>query len=513
MTESDKDTGSTALIRPGTGVIVRARNGNLIAYDSSGVVLKLSDRVIDDIALRLGNRITQGGGPLADPGAPPTASLSPEVIEDLVDGLDAWNLRTEGNWLRFSARLSGRQGVRDYLRCADGGGIIADAPGPLFGILGIGGARAALANQHGPEFPYHVLAPADDIGAVGHAGVEEAARIDLLEPLREMTHEALMAEACLYWQLDKHANLPLFFARVETDESVSATALADGMACGNLLRAAANLKQAAARLGKPARLFAVSLDFTLEAVDGDAAAYRDGMLRLMSRIEAGLQELGFDRPVFVARMEAGRPGLGDAQMIEAQWELAWNCGDHRLVLSAPSYMFAHDDYDRPTDAARRHMAEMSAAAASAMNEKRLEVAPLTDGWRCPVFHLAELDPEDSSGTVTLRVIARSLSNLVLEPSTAPGGGCPVGFSLDGDTTGARILSVNIDPADPQTLLISLDRRPAGDDLRLCYGVRDIDGDTAATAIRDDWQLAAQDGRVLHRWALPCRLPIHPGGMA
>ena len=512
MTENDKDAGSAALVRPGTGVIVKAKNGSLIAYDSSGVVLKLADRVIDDIALRLGNLGAQGASPVADFGTDPAAGLSPEVIDGLIDGLDAWNLRTEGDWLRFSARLTGRQGVRDYLRCAEGGGIVADAPGPLFGILGVGGARAALANQHGPEFPYHVLAPADDIGAVGHAGVEEAARSDLLEPLREMTHEALMAETCLHWQMDKHANLPLFFARVETDESASAAALAEGVACTNLLRAAANLKHAAARLGKPARLFAVSLDFSLEAVEGDATAYRDGMLRLMSRIEAGLQELGFDRPVFVARMEAGRPGMDDARMIDAQWELAWNHGDHRLVLSAPSYMFAHDDYDRPTDSARRHMAEMSATAASAMNEKRLETAPLTDGWRCPVFHLAELGPEDDGQTVTLRVISRSLSDLVCTSGTAPGGGHPVGFSLDGDTTGARILSVEIDPADPQTVLIGLDRRPAGEDLRLCYGVGEMTDDAAVIAVRDDWQLPARDGRLLHRWALPCRLPVHPGGI-
>jgi hypothetical protein len=40
--------------KPGHGVVVRAPNGDVIRYDPTGLVMRLSDRVIEDIALRLG---------------------------------------------------------------------------------------------------------------------------------------------------------------------------------------------------------------------------------------------------------------------------------------------------------------------------------------------------------------------------------------------------------------------------------------------------------------------------
>lgn len=502
--------------RAGHGVLVRARNGDVIAYDGTGIVLRLADKVIDDIALRLRDRLPTGTAPSLARGAggPTAGDVDLESLEAMLDGHDVWNLRAEGEWLRFSGRLAGRQGQRDFCRNRTGGAILAEAPGALTGILGIGGPRAALANPGTAGYPFHIVAPADDIGAVGHAGVERAATTDLLATLRETTHEALMAEAWLDWQMEKHAGLPLFVTRVETDSSTSAAALARGAALENLLIAAANVKRAAARMGKPARILAVTLDFALEALEGTAEDYRDGMLTVIRRIEAGLGDLGFDRPVFVARLEAGRPGLFSDRLIDAQTELAWNHGDHRLVISAPSYMFGFDAHDRPTDAARRQMAEMSAAAVSAAAHRPLEPDPLADGWRCPVFHLAELDQTPATdGSVCLRVIGRALGDLELASGDDTGGDQPVGFAIDGDTSGARILAVDLDPSDTQTLLVRLDRRPDGPDLRLRYGYGPAPDGPARVAVRDPWQLASATGRMLHRWALPCRLPIHPGGVS
>lgn len=503
MTDRTEKGPVSPQLRPGHGVLVRAKNGDVIGYDPTGLVLRLSDKVIDDIALRLGGRLQPEG---------PPEPRDIAALEAMLEGRDVWNIRDEGDWLRFSGRLPGRQGPRDFRLCRAGGDVLADAPGAVVGILGIGGPRAALANPEGAAYPFHILAPADDIGAVGHAGVERAAETDLLAHLREMTHEALMAEVCLDWQLDKHAGLPLFVTRVETDSSASASALAGGVAVENLLRAAANLRRAASRLGKPARIFAVTLDFALEAVEGSATDYRDGMLALMARVEGGLARLGFEPPVFLARFECGRPGLTHDRMIEAQWELAWNAGAHRLVISAPSHMFAHDEYDRPTAEARRQMAAMSAAAASAAGAQTLKPNPLADGWRCPVIHLAELEA-GPKGAVVLRLVLRALGGLVL----APGGGNvdgdrPVGLALDGDRAGAKILSVAVDPGDAQAVLVTLDRRPEGDDLRLRYGYGVAPAGPGQVALRDDWQLAV-GGRVLHRWALPCRLPIREGGAA
>jgi hypothetical protein len=218
--------------------------------------------------------------------------------------------------------------------------------------------------------------------------------------------------------------------------------------------------------------------------------------------------LGFDRPVFVARMEAARPGLVTDEVIEAQWELAWNCGAHRLAIAAPSHMFAHDEYDRPTPEARRQMAAMSAAAASAAGAQTLKPDPLMDGWRCPVIHLAELEG-GPKGAMVLRLVLRALGDLVLAPGASVGGDRPVGFALDGDTAGAKILSVAVDPSDAQAVLVTLDKRPGGEAfLRYGYGVAP-DG-PGQVAIRDGWELAAADGRMLHRWALPCRLAIREG---
>lgn len=494
------------------GVLVRARNGDLIRYDATGVTLRLSDRVIEDIRQRLGAAPVAAGAAAA-----PASAGDLAAAEAALEAVDAWDIRIEGEWLRFSARLPGRQGARGFrkrLPRAEGGstgGIIADAPGPLMGILGLGGARAALASAERPGFPFHVLGADDDIGAVGQSGVDAAAETDGLDQLREVTHEALVADACLGWQIETHGPLPLFVARAETDRAASAAELAQGPAFDNLMIAAANLRRAATALGKEPRIFCVALDFALEELSGSATAYRDAMIALMARIEAGLAAQGYDRPLFVTRLDAGAPGRATEAQVAGQWELAWNHGDHRLITSAPGYMFETDAYDRPTPAARRRMAEMTAAAVTAATPRPREPDPLTDGWRCPIFHLAEIeaDAEGGDGGPVIRMIAQALAPLVLDAAEAPGGGHPVGFTLRGATNGARITGVSIDPADPQTVRLHLDRAPEGEAVSVAYGWGAPDAD-AGQAVRDGWELAAADGGTLHRWALPCVLPVHPG---
>ena len=479
----------------GHGVVVRAANGDVIRYDPSGLVMRLSDKVIADIAERMG--AARGGAGATTAGATPAPTRADP--HELLEGIDAWDLRIEGDWLVFTARLPGRQGVRTYRRPLDGGDIIADAPGPLFGILGIGGPRAALATGRRCDFPHHVLAPADDIGAVGHAGVERAGATGSLEALREMTHEALVAETLLSWQLEKFEALPLFLTRVETDSSAMSADLGQGTAFDNLMIAASNLALAAASLGKKPSILAICLDFALEDRSGSATAYRDGMLALMARIEAELAKLGFLKPLFLARFESGSAEITTSAAIEGQWELAWNHGDHHLICSAPGYMFAQDEFDRPTDAARHEMAEMTAAAASAR-----------DGWRCPTFHLAEREPDGQA----IRVIAQAMGDLVIDAEDPLGAGKTAGFRLIGATNGARITSVSVAPDDAKALLIACDKRPEGGDLKIAYayGADPRPGSFPANcgAVRDDWELPSATGRVLHRWALPAILPVTPG---
>ena len=476
---ADKPDSDDDLI-PGHGVVVRAANGDVIRYDPSGLVMRLSDKVIDDIALRLGAAMPASRAPAGAPDAP-VAEID---ADDLLDTIDAWDVRQKGQWLHFTARLAGAQGVRGFRRHLDGGTVLGDGPGPVLGILGLGGPRAALASAGAPAFPHHVVAPQDDIGAVGHAGVDKAVETDRLEGLRERTHEALVADTILGWQMEKFAPLPLIFARVETDGSASAGALAAGRAVENLLVAAGNLKSAAARMGKRAKLLAVCLDFALEDLSGDATAYRDGMLATMQRIGDGLWSLGYDKPLFVARFEAGLTGPGAEAVLAGQWELAWNHGDHRLIHSAPSYMFTLDRYDRPTEEARIQMAEMTAAALSAGAD-----------WRCPTLFLAEREPGDGR---SLRVTLQAEGDLVLEPA-----GTTHGFALL-NAGSATIETITIAPDDPQALLIRCSARPEGTDLRLAYAAGGPGG------VRDGWSLASATGATLHRWALPAILPVTDG---
>lgn len=477
----------------GHGIVVMARNGDVIRYDSTGLVMRLSDKVIADIALRLG---TAPAG--TTPNAPTVERADPH---DLLEGIDAWDLRVSGEWLYFSAHMAGRQGVRGFRRLAEGGAILADAPGPLCGVLGIGGPRAALGTASPSHFPQHVLAPADDIGAVGHAGIEKAAKIDSLEHLREMTHEALVAETLLGWQMDKFEAMPLFMTRVETDSATSAADLAEGMAYDNLIAAATNLAFAAKRLGKKPKLLCVHLDYALEDMSQDPIAYRDGMLALMQKAEGDLFKLGFDNPVFVARLESGSTEITTSPAIEGQWELGWNHGAHRFLYSAPSYMFALDEFDRPLENARREMAEMTAAAIS---------QPET--WRCPSFYLAERSTKD---TKTIRIIGQALSDLVIDKDDPLGAGKTAGFTLLGAAKDINISSVRIDPEDGKTILLELSKAPSGDNLRVAYayGAARRAGTYPANcgAVRDDWQMDSATGRHLHRWALPCILPVTAGG--
>ncbi|MDG3040586.1 hypothetical protein [Roseicyclus marinus] len=469
----------------GHGVVVRAANGDVIRYDPTGLVLRLSDTVIADIAMRLGDGAGAGMVRLK---AHPTEAVGEEAegaaerpVEDLLDGIDAWGVSREGDWLRFTARMAGAQGVRGFRRHVTGGAVLGDGPGAVLGILGLGGPRAALANPRASDFPHHIVAPEDDIGAVGMAGIEAAPETDRLEPLREVTHEALAGETILHWQIEKFAPLPLIVARVETDASARAADLAGGTAVGNLIRAAGNLRAAAARMGKRAKILAVCLDYALEDLGGDAIAYRDGMLAVMRRIEGESGRLGFDRPLFVARFEAGLDPATAAAVLQGQWELAWNHGDHRLIFSSPSYAFARDAYDRPTDEARLRMAEMTAAAIS-----------VGEGWRCPTLFLAEWEP---GGAPVIRVTAQAEGPLVLD------GGGAAGFAIvEGEAT---VEAVTLAPDDPQALLVRVSGKAPGLHLSYAAGV--------PGAVRDGWSLDSRTGGVLHRWALPAILPVNEGG--
>lgn len=468
------------------GVILRAANGDVIGYDETGLILRLSDRVVADLAERL--RLSQGGG--AEPAGPATP---------LPDDLDAWNIREEGDWLLFDANLPGDQGPRGFRRHRTGGAVIAQARGPLLGILGIGGARAALANPGAGAFPWHVLAPADDIGAAGHAGVELATETAHLEPLREQTHEALLAEVLLSDRRARHAALPLFVVRAETDTAASAADLGTGRAIENLERALVNLVAAAATQGTRARLLALTLDYCVEDISGDAVGYRDGMLTLMARLTEKANALGLPAPRFLATFDCGTHAITEGPALDGQWELSWNHADHALTFAAPGYMFALDDTGRLTEAGRRAKAAMGAAALTALDDGQ--------DWFCPTIQLAERAGKD------IRLTCKAMDRLEIDKADPFEAGKTAGFRLMGATNGARITGVAVDKDDPRSLILKCSVRPEGD-LTVAYAAGNApwSGPWPANrgALRDAWERAGPDGEGLHRWALPARLKVTGG---
>jgi hypothetical protein len=205
---------------------------------------------------------------------------------------------------------------------------------------------------------------------VGMGGEGEAAATPALEPLRELTVEALLADELLARRRVACLAQPLMLVRAETDTSATALELGNGAAAANLDQAFANLTAAAARLGTGAQVLAVVLDYTLEDVTGDPMAYRDGMIALMERITRGMAKQGLARPVFLAAFDCGTQVVTRGPGLEGQWELSWNHGEHQLVFAAPSYAFEIDDTGRLTDAGRAAKAMLLAEALLAVQAGR-----------------------------------------------------------------------------------------------------------------------------------------------
>ncbi len=457
-----------------TGTILRAANGDVITYDQTGLVMHLSDRVIDDIAARLDLLVPQS---------------KPAVDSSLPDDIDAWDIRMQGDWFLFTANLFGADGVRGYLRHRDHPTILAQSHLPVIGILGIGGARAALATAGRSRFPYHLMAPADDIGAVGLAGLDEATATPLLEPLRELTHEALLAETLLARRAEAGMGLPIFCLRTETDMAAAAQDLGQGRAVENLEAAIRNVIAAASRLGRRATVPVICLDYCLEDLTGDPIAYRDGILDLMERLTRSLGHCGLPAPLFLAGFDCGTQKITSGPALEGQWELSWNNGTHNLLFTCPSYAFELDDTGRLTDHGRRQKAQISAEAWLAYQAGAR--------WICPTLQLAEYDGQDICITVAAG------EKLILDANDPFDAGGLAGFRLIG--TKATIKSVEIAENDPKAVILRLSARPEGDVyVTYAYGAPAGKGPYPANAgaLRDDWT-----ANGLHRWALPARLKV------
>jgi|GEM_PF-218653 len=510
-------------LRGDGGVLISAPNGDVIQYDDSGLVLRLSDKVIQDIAARLEAQLpTQVKSARQDIESDPCGTQILLKDAEILGDIDAWHVIQDNGWLRFQAKLADGNGPRGYRRPVRGGDIIADAPGAVLGMLSIGGPRRAVGIDGVGNFKYHVVAPNDDIGAAGLTGSDSAEIANGVSNLREQTRDSLIAQAVLRARQADNRALPLIMARCEVDQSVSADALASGMAFENFIVAAETLAAVAKSMGKTPRILAVGLDYCIEDTTSTGTAYRDGIYALMRKIELSLGKLGYRKPCFVSLFECGGLQSDAGCHTQEQWELATNPAGFDLVYSAPGYMFEQTVYGRPTPESLVQMAEMDGYAIEAclqVPRNDDEISAGVGQWCCPSFLLAERErPATENDTHTIRVTANALSGLVIDQSPDFGNTDLAGFTLENVENKARLVAVRLCADNPLDILLDCDIEPVGENIRLHYACgqtaqpKDADRPVGFPhnrgCIRDNWQVDSVGGRRLHRWALPCILPVH-----
>ncbi len=479
-TEGDREAAPAS--PPRAGVLIRAENGDVVRFDETGLILRLSDTVVADLRSRLD-----------------LAQALSDTAESLGD-IDAWDLRRSGAYHAFSALLEPEIGPRAYRRAVEGGAIFAAAPGPLLGLLAFGGARRAGFNEAPPRHPYNIFAPADHIGAVGLEGTQRATPAVGLHAVPHATRETLMADCLLARRREAGRAPALFFARAETDGAEDCATLHRSRGYRNFLAAVDSLVQTATAIGKRPEIMAIGLDFGHEDPNADAGTIEAAWRSLMARMETDLAARSLHRPRFLAIFDAGTPWRPDAPLSQAHWQLATVPGAHELIFSAPAYMFAHDRFARPTEAGRARMAAMDAHA--------LEARLAGREWLCPLPVLAE------AHGARIRVTLRTLGALTIDPADPFAAGPAAGFALEGTAEPTPIVAAGLAADDPCALILDCGRpivAAAGAALRLHYarGPTFVDDPAGPRgAVRDDW--AAPDGRggTLHRWACPATLPVH-----
>ncbi|MFC0341556.1 hypothetical protein [Paracoccus niistensis] len=469
--------------------LIAAENGPVIEADDTGLVLRLSDRVIRDIARRIG---LPAAAPDPVPAQPPSAA--PERLDAaLLGDIDAWDLQREGEWLHFLAYRPGPQGARRYRRHASGGGIIAETPGPVLGLLSLGAGRRMTTFGGTPDFPHHVVAcHVPDEGEPDH----------LVHGWRNRGADTLLADALLALRHQAHRALPLIVA-LPVLLPPGPLPPADHPSVGAAEDQLRRLAKLASALEKPARLLAVGIEIGHDQAPTDAAGFHAEALGWLDLIAARIPSRDLGQPRFLMVADCGPWWAHDPERnraaIEGQHRLFLRPGLHDVTPVAPSYMFAQDDLGQPTPEAMAERAALEAAALDSLLRRQ--------PWTCPLLCLAEREGR------TVRAVFKADRPLVIDPADPFGAGPGAGFALAGTTAG--IAGVEIAPDDPQSVLIHLDgplEPEGGAEPRLDYAVggpargRGTAHPAACGALRDEWALD-RGGRTLRRWALPGSLVI------
>ncbi len=430
-----------------------------MAYDETGLILRLSDEVIADIRGRLDADDTR-----------------PEISE-----IDGWNFRRANEWVRFDACLPPFKHTRAYRRLAVGGSIIAEAQGPLLAVLTVGGTSASLGFDDAPTFAHHVVAPADDLGAVGACGTQLVGRSNELQTLTESTQTTLLADAVLRRALAERRALPLIVARSETDCSATAAALVDGPGMANFHNTVDSLVSAAKTLGSRLKITAVTIDYGAEDVSSSVRDFVQGIRATIQRILDICAEYQLPKPVVILRCDGGPDGP------VRQWELAAHTAAQPTIVTGARYAEDRDQYGCLGHAGAADQAMLDAAALATLDESL--------PWRCPLPILAEIRGEE---TVVVTFLADEPICLVENASSAAN----FGFALSGANT-PDIRDVAVDPECDRQVLIRT-KGPVTEGVVLEYATG-VDGG----AVCDAWSLEVPEtDRTIRRWALPASLRVH-----
>ncbi|NHF73017.1 hypothetical protein [Paracoccus xiamenensis] len=463
-------------------ILLSAENGPILAADETGLVLRLSDRVVADLARRLA--ALPGAQPHAEPNsvtaqAAAAIPLDPAILGDI----DGWDVTRQGDWLSFTARLPGADGPRRYLRHISGTGVLAQTPGPVRGIFSIAGGRRFNAPSLSPDFPFHIL---------GTAAFEDADEDPpLFDNLRHCGLDADLAAALLRRRHADFRALPLFACAAcprEGDLAPFRAALDRFAALG-------------AALHKAPRVAAICLEVSADQVapDQNADAFHHALLSQLDTIAQAVAEAGLPPARMLMTLDCGGWWGSDPTRAriaaEGLCRLALCPGTHDLTLTGSTASLTQDRLGQPLRASALIQAELESRA--------LEALAGRENWTAPILCLVERD-----GPRGLRALFKSAAPLVIDTGDPMGAGPLAGFALSGAPEGIEISEIGIDPQDPRAIRLTLNADlPREVAARLEYAMpRAPDPDSRlpgwAGALRDDWQGETGTGAPVYRWALP-----------
>ncbi|WP_282029806.1 hypothetical protein [Paracoccus marcusii] len=393
---------------------------------------------------------------------------------DVVASLDAWDVRRDGDILRFTANYWGNH-PRAYVKRGSGDPW-AESISEIQVRLLYGDELADAPLSHCPDHFAHILVPNDGHGQEGLNGeVTEAEADDI-----DRSGKGFAAMAADSWLRASKRAKPWIGARSEAVLGADLDELAEGQALYNLARACTQFRQAVAPYSKRSSVQAVSL---LQGAADGRPDYKAALLRLSRRIvtETGTRQINLYQPAGTAF--EGRP-TSVFGTVDAYRER----GEIPLVLVSPIYPMRRRSGSmlQPDPVGMTMLAELDGLAGP--------------DWLPPLAFYAELHRNNIAVDFEIMdgcsLVAPSFGLTFIEAET--GRSIEV---VDSEVTADPIT------LEPTRLLVTLAEQPVGGGvLRYAYDnlqpIFDLSGSTFCNGgdMRDSWSHPSITGETLHRYA-------------